>query len=68
MSHPKFPHSIGVDDQNFSCKVFTSKNITEVSKTILKKPKSEGGNWKTSRAQPGFRLPVLEFRLHTTNH
>ncbi len=43
-------------EQRFSCKVFTSKNVTEMSKTRLKKRKSEGGNWKTSLAQPRFRL------------
>jgi len=41
-----------------SCTVFTSKNVTEMSQTILKKRKSEVGIWKTSLAQPRFRLPI----------
>ncbi len=40
MSHPEFSTQMRSMISNFSCKVFTSKNATEMSKTRLK-----SGNW-----------------------
>gem|GEM_PF-2380338 len=44
--------------------MFTSEQLTEMSKTILKKRKLEAGSWKTHLVQPRFRLPISEFRFH----
>lgn len=58
MSHPEFPTQMRSMISNFSCKVFMSKNATEMSKTRLKKRKLDFLR-QLKRAKPAWLVSAL---------